>query len=381
MSFSAAGLAAVTLLGLILGVLIPQQLRFRQALVDSRVDDRFSGQLRVVAVGLPSGTQGATARFQRLSGGGRRAELGRGGSALGDGRVQGESAVEAPVGRGPERRLALPTVGQAKQTTSSERNAAPTQARGEGVSVPARPVVDSKRAVLLRDRAARARRRLILTIALLAASAVAWALVPTIGLAWYVGLAPSGLLGAVLISGTMAARKARRADAAHRQALAVARRETAASRTEPTARRAETPASTDGARSAPGVRDKAESDDKTETDGQGQWAPRAPRSPSATRSPNEARSASFLASSAPETDWHLGIGVAADETLAGTVRDASSGVRLDDGAGAQRAQAQTDGEPAGDGFGSELGESDDEVSTDSLGLPLNEILARRRLAS
>ncbi|TWH30936.1 hypothetical protein L600_002800000010, partial [Isoptericola variabilis J7] len=47
---SAAGLAALALFVLWLGYWVPQRLRHRQQLLESRVEDRFSGGLRVLAV-------------------------------------------------------------------------------------------------------------------------------------------------------------------------------------------------------------------------------------------------------------------------------------------------------------------------------------------
>ncbi|MGW8565630.1 hypothetical protein [Isoptericola sp. NPDC055881] len=61
MTTSAAGLAVLALFVLWLGFLVPHLLRHRQQLLDARTDDRFSGGLRVLAVAEAGGTRGVTA--------------------------------------------------------------------------------------------------------------------------------------------------------------------------------------------------------------------------------------------------------------------------------------------------------------------------------
>jgi hypothetical protein len=71
----------------------------------------------------------------------------------------------------------------------------------------------ASRLAQLERRAARARRRLLLTLVLVLGTAVAWVLVAIGTVGWYAGAAPSVLLLAVLITGSVAARAGRRADA------------------------------------------------------------------------------------------------------------------------------------------------------------------------
>lgn len=160
-----AGVAALALVVLCLGYLLPHRARQRQHWGQARAEDRFSGSLRVLAVAGPQAVPGDRKLDARRSP-----------------HEEGTHAVE---------------------TTRTDAVAPSRQ------DVPA----PSTRLQLLERRAAAARRRLMLTVMLLLATvAVAvcavFALVP-----WWSVMAPGVLLLLVLVLGRQAARAARRADA------------------------------------------------------------------------------------------------------------------------------------------------------------------------
>lgn len=168
---STAGLTAVALFVLWLGYWMPSMVRRRAELADARVPDRFSGGLRVVA----------------MSGSGRR-----GGAMVNDGNRRGS-------GQGVPR-VAHPT----------PRQGLPLQIMVRGRPLTAERI---RRVERRARRAARARRRFIVSIFLLVASVVAWALVGFDQLHWGAAVTTSAMLLFVLFLGRRAARAARRADA------------------------------------------------------------------------------------------------------------------------------------------------------------------------
>ncbi|WP_157237247.1 hypothetical protein [Promicromonospora sukumoe] len=168
---STAGLTAVALFVLWLGYWMPSMVRRRAELADARVPDRFSGGLRVVA----------------MSGSGRR-----GGAMVNDGNRRGS-------GQGVPR-VAHPT----------PRQGLPLQIMVRGRPLTAERI---RRVERRARRAARARRRFIVSIFLLVASIVAWALVGLNQLHWGAAVTTSAMLLFVLFLGRRAARAARRADA------------------------------------------------------------------------------------------------------------------------------------------------------------------------
>jgi hypothetical protein len=177
---SAAGLAALALFVLWLGYWVPYRLRHRQQLLDSRVDDRFSGGLRVLAVaGGPVGAVTPSLEPRRsvplLVAGPSTTDAGGGERGM----------PEVRTGRALERR---PATG-------------------------ATPAVRASRLAMLERRAARARRRLVLTLLLTVLTAAAWTVVGLGYVVWWAGAVPTGLLAVVLALGALAARSARRADA------------------------------------------------------------------------------------------------------------------------------------------------------------------------
>ncbi|MFF2451765.1 hypothetical protein, partial [Isoptericola sp. NPDC058082] len=181
METSAAGLAVLALFVLWLGFWVPHRVRHRQQLQDARVEDRFSGGLRVLAVAGAGGTRGVTTPT-----GGATPLLVPGTSSEG--------------GRG-ERPMGLDDDGGASRALTAPR------ATGQGD----RP--RESRLALLEQRAARARRRLLLTVLLLLVTIGGWVVVGLGLVGWYAGAAPTALLLVVLVLGRVAVLQARRADA------------------------------------------------------------------------------------------------------------------------------------------------------------------------
>jgi hypothetical protein len=179
---SAAGLAVLALFVLWLGFWVPHALRHRQQLLDSRVDDRFSGGLRVLAVAAEAGG----ARGVTTPAGGGQPLLVPGTSSEGG---RGERPMGLDDDRGVSRALTAPhAAGQDDRPRES-------------------------RLALLEQRAARARRRLVLTVLLLLLTAGAWVVVGLDLVSWYAAAAPTALLLVVLVLGRVAVLQARRSDA------------------------------------------------------------------------------------------------------------------------------------------------------------------------
>ncbi|AEG45237.1 hypothetical protein [Isoptericola variabilis] len=190
---SAAGLAALALFVLWLGYWVPQRLRHRQQLLESRVEDRFSGGLRVLAV----------------AGG-------------------GPSAAIAPPAEPPQARPLLMASSPTVDAGGGERGMAqvPTgRALERRPATGATPAVRASRLALLERRAARARRRLVLTLLLVVLTAVGWTAVGLGYVHWWGGAAPTAMLALVLVLGRAAVVAARRADERWVAAQRAARRE------------------------------------------------------------------------------------------------------------------------------------------------------------
>lgn len=165
-----------------LGFWVPHRLRHRQQLLDSRMDDRFSGGLRVLAVAEAGGARGVS-----IPTGGAVPLLVPGTASDGGG---GERPMGLDDDRGASR--------------------APTAPHTEG---PAASRPGESRLALFELRAARARRRLLLTVLLLLATVAGWVVVGLGLVGWYAGAVPSALLLVVLVLGRVAVLQARRADA------------------------------------------------------------------------------------------------------------------------------------------------------------------------
>ncbi|GAA4421301.1 hypothetical protein GCM10023169_14050 [Georgenia halophila] len=175
------GYVVVALTLILLGYLLPHLVRSRQVLLDSRVDDRFSGDLRI----LSTGAAGQAVHSWGHTDGAR-------------------PYLHATTARRPEATMT------------------PPRARGERVDDDARALAAARaaRAARLSRRAAATRRRLVLTTALLLITAAAWTAVELAGLHWAAAAAPSALLVTVLVLGRRAAVQARVNDQRDRAEMA-----------------------------------------------------------------------------------------------------------------------------------------------------------------
>jgi len=184
-----SGPAALVVVGLWLAYLVPQRLRHRQQLLESRTDDRFSGDLRVLATatGGPRKDVAATSRE----------------------RAAGEpwcSALLTPT-RGTQVRMLGGGVGVMNRPQN-------LQDRAEVRAVRRDADARAHRAAAVARRAASVRRRAALTLALAVVTIAGWLVVGfgTIAIGW--GLTPTVLLLAVLGLGRRAVVLNARADAA-----------------------------------------------------------------------------------------------------------------------------------------------------------------------
>ncbi|MDO8152360.1 DUF4231 domain-containing protein [Isoptericola sp. b408] len=164
METSPAGLAVIALFVLWLGYWVPLQLRRRTELAAARVDDRFSGGLRMLTVA----------------------------DGAGKGRVM---PTNRAAGHGPT-------------TGSTPRVSAHTSGPASGMT----PQVRASRLAVLERRAARARRRLALSVVLALVTAAGWTLVALGSVPWPVAAVPSVLLAVVLVLGRLAVMTSRRSD-------------------------------------------------------------------------------------------------------------------------------------------------------------------------
>lgn len=194
--------------------LMPQLIRSRQDVVDSRVDDRFSADLRILAT---AGTVGSPPRPVFDDDGAPRAYLH-------DPRLRTEvSAMNRP-----------PALGSRAASTTTPRTSVgaprPTSAATSAAPSAASQARTAARAESVRRRRAAARRRLVLSLVLLAATVAAWAAV-AFGLAvGAVAAIPTVLLAVVLVLGRRAAIAGQRIEQAWRQEDARASAEPAPAR-------------------------------------------------------------------------------------------------------------------------------------------------------
>jgi len=183
------------LAGLWLAYLVPYKLRHRQQLLESRVDDRYSEALRVVAVTRRAPKAGIGPRGGRTVGRLGPAHAGTTG-LLTPGRGLVVTATGGTGGETVDRPHATPE----RITAEAARRAAQTRAA---------------RAAASARRAAAARRRAVLAVVLLVAAVGGWTavgLVPVASIAF--GLAPTALLGMVLVAGRRAVVAGKRNDEA-----------------------------------------------------------------------------------------------------------------------------------------------------------------------
>ncbi|MCM3662234.1 hypothetical protein M3148_14715 [Georgenia satyanarayanai] len=177
------GWVVVGLALILFGYLVPHLVQSRHQLAEARVEDRFSGTLRVV-------TTGATAR--RSSPG------------------EHHGALESrPYLHDPRRRTEAPAVN--RPTTPSERAAAEARRLAQ---------LRAARAAEISRRKAAAKRRLVLTVVLLLATVGGWLGFGLGSLPVVLGVVPTVLLAGVLVLGRRAATIAARRNAADRAAMA-----------------------------------------------------------------------------------------------------------------------------------------------------------------
>src|SRR5690625_2993789 len=163
----------------------PHLVATRQQYADSRIEDRCSTGLRVVRTGADP----RPARYERQEHHG--------------------AAGSRPYLHDPRRRTEGPAVN--RPTTPGERAAA--EARRLATARAARAAEISRRQ-------AAARRRLVLTVVLLLATVGGWVGFGAASSSIALGIAPTVLLGAVLVAGRRAAKIAKRRNAADRAAMA-----------------------------------------------------------------------------------------------------------------------------------------------------------------
>ena len=173
---SQAGVVLLCVAVLWIAYLVPHLLRYRQQLLESRTDDRFSEHLRVVRVARV--TKGALAKRRVAARAGRvllHPPAGRGGGS-----------VDRPHA------LADRVVADAARRTATER---------------------AQRAAYLARRSVGARRRAVLATLLLVLAGAGWVGAGVGGPVLALGPAPTALLVAVLVLGRRAVLLGRRADA------------------------------------------------------------------------------------------------------------------------------------------------------------------------
>lgn len=179
-----AGFVAIALAGLWIAYLVPHHLRYRQQLLESRADDRFSEHLRVLKVAQAAGRGAADVRQHARPSS-----------------VQLHPAL--PAGR--DRRAGRGGRSMDRPHAARDRIAADAARRSAAEH--------AQRAAHLARRAAAARRRALITVVLLLAVVGGWAAVAASGAALLVGAVPTVLLGAVLGLGRRAVVAGARADA------------------------------------------------------------------------------------------------------------------------------------------------------------------------
>lgn len=198
-----------------IGFYVPHRVRHRQQLVDARTEDRFSGSLRVLAVAGP-GSAGAPVRWG----------LAMAGPTADAGDLPGTSRPSLAAAPHDQDQRGTHEEGQRDMSTSTIADPAGRVRPRTGA--PERP--SSSRLAVLERRAAAARRRLALTAVLLLASVAAWTAFGTSLVVWWVAVLPTALLAVVLVLGRRAVLSAQRSDAAwaaERRAAARAARGTA----------------------------------------------------------------------------------------------------------------------------------------------------------
>ncbi|MBD7949574.1 hypothetical protein [Oerskovia rustica] len=224
-----AGVAVLALFVIWFAYYVPHRVKQRQQFLDSRVEDRFSGSLRVL--GVASGRRERRAPRGHLGGAeGRSLLLGPAVATEPDvGILLRVSDVGDPGPAAPREVQQVTAGGTGHRPSSKEgpqtmendvrtgdpRPSIPPGRRAEGGfddPFPARRAPSPSRIALLERRAKAARRRLVLTILLLLATAGAWVAVGFGLVSWYAAAGPTAALVLVLVLGRQAVLAARRAD-------------------------------------------------------------------------------------------------------------------------------------------------------------------------
>lgn len=173
----------VALAVVLFGYLVPYLARSRQQLADSRVEDRYSGTMRVVVTGTTAKRSSSSEHHA--------------------------APTARPYLHDPRRRTENPAVN--RPTSHAERSAAAARRLA---------ALRAARAAEISRRHAAARRRLTITLALLVASVAGWVGVGFGAAGIALGIVPTVLLGGVLVLGRRAAKAAARRNAADRAAIA-----------------------------------------------------------------------------------------------------------------------------------------------------------------
>jgi hypothetical protein len=222
-----AGVAVLALFVLWFAYYVPHRVKQRQQFLDSRVEDRFSGSLRVL--GVSSGRrERRAARGHLASAEGRSLLLGAAATTEPDVGLllrvpdpgvnaprEAQQVAGARTGHGPSSKEGPQTMETDARTGEPRPTIPPRRAEGGAADpAPTRRAASSSRIALLERRAKAARRRLVLTLLLLLATAGAWVAVGFGLVSWYVAAGPTAALVLVLVLGRQAVLAARKADAA-----------------------------------------------------------------------------------------------------------------------------------------------------------------------
>ena len=201
MNYQPTGVVALAVAALWIAYLVPHKLRYRQQLLESRADDRFSGALRVLAVTGPRGRE-----------------------ARRDAEAAARAGAGADCGPATEKRVGLLTPGRGVPLLTAGRTGGTTVDRPHGtqdrISADAARRAAQRRAAhaaAVARRGAAARRRAVLALALLVATVAGWTVVGLSTVTVVAAVVPSVLLGGVLVLGRRAVLAGRAADAEWKQ--------------------------------------------------------------------------------------------------------------------------------------------------------------------
>ena len=198
----------IALVGLWIAYLVPQRLRHRQQLLESRADDRFSEHLRVLRVAAAPPGVPVLRAARALPAAPVRPALPAGSGAVAAG--QGTPTTSARVHLHPGR----PALTARRRGGAAMERPHGTRDRVAADAARRSAAEHAARARQLARRRAGARRRALLTIALLAAAVAGWVAVPAAGASLLLAAVPTAGLAGVLLLGRRAVVAARRADAA-----------------------------------------------------------------------------------------------------------------------------------------------------------------------